>query len=405
MDYIWQHKEWPKLLLAEPSQASIDLEAEATRVAARLAGFTHGLSETSAQTAGARMIADEGVDTSAIEGVQLSRDSFFASALRRAGVSTSRQIDRRHAPLIDALIDAAGNPSDPITEDTLHRWHKAVMATHNNPFDAPLTGHFRTADDDMQIVSRRQGRHDTVHFTAPASDAMDDEVSKLLAWIRGLGKPSLRDAALAHLWFETIHPYEDGNGRTGRLLWDRMVAKAIAGQQMRPGRWWALSHHIVRDKKSYYDALNDAQTGRIAPDEFAQWGLRAIKESLEKAFAVGHEVVRAQEIMASAAQADLNPRQREVLSMLVKHGAEAFAQGMTTKRYCKKAVCSEPTASRDLASLVRQGFLRPEGEGRGRRYHVRWGIPDIESAGLSSNTSDRSQPGVLHGEEEDTFGL
>ncbi len=373
MTYIWEKKDWPGVLLKAPSPQCLALEENARNELLRLAGFTRGLSQTSRAMTEARLITDEGIGSNEVEGIRMSRDSFFASALRRKGLIPARQIDRNHAPMIDALLDAIENANDTITADTLHRWQEASLAGAN-PFDTALRGAFRYQDDDMQIVTPTPfGQPDIIHYQAPPSVRVSSEIDHMLAWIESDQTAStLRNATLAHLWFETIHPYEDGNGRAGRLLWDRLVARAAYELIGLVGRWWALSHEIMREKAAYYEALNAAQKGDMSADEFCQWGIEAIVASIDRTLTVGQDVVRSEELMAQAGRLDLNWRQRQMLELMLKHGREGFTQGMTKRRYTKTTLCSDATASRDLAELVDNGFLRPAGQGRARAYHVTW---------------------------------
>ena len=373
MTYIWEEDDWPRALFEAPSPECLALEVAAKNELLRLAGFTKGLSQTSRAMTEARLITDEGIGSNEVEGIMMSRDSFFASALRRKGLIPTQQIDRNHAPIIDALLDAIENANDAITAETLHRWQEASIAGAN-PFDTTLRGAFRYQADDMQIVTPTpMGKPDIVHYQAPPSDRVESEIDHMLKWIESdQTAPSLRNATLAHLWFETIHPYEDGNGRTGRLLWDRLVARASHDVIGLAGRWWTLSHEIMREKSAYYDALNGAQKGELSIDEFCQWGIQAITRSIDRTLTVGQDVVRSEELMALAGRANLNIRQKEILELLIKHGRDGLKQGMTNRRYMKTTRCSDATASRDLADLVDQGFLRPEGQGRARVYHVKW---------------------------------
>lgn len=374
--YIWQQKNWQSVVASAAEPAGGDLENAARRAAAALSAFTEALSDDTAAEAHAALLADEGTQSNAIEGVKLSRDSFFASALRRLGALPRGQVDRKHAPVIEALIDATERADEPLTDARLHRWQEALLAHQPNAFIPPLTGLFRAGDEDMQIVTRHAAGRETVHYTAPPADAVPDEMQRLIDWLNSSpDADTFTGAAVAHLWFEIIHPYEDGNGRVGRLLWDRQIARAAARSGLRGGRWWSISHEIARNVAPYYDALGEVSTRQGAPEEFARWGLQTTIDAFKRTRLVARDVVRGHEIMARSASVDLNSRQRDLLGLLVKFGSEGFEQGVSVRKYCSLTKASRATASRDLAGLVAAGFLKPRGEGRSRVYDLDWESP------------------------------
>lgn len=374
--YIWQLENWQSVMASAAEPAGGGLENTAHRAAAGLSAVSEALSNDTVAEAHAALLADEGTQSNAIEGVKLSRDSFFASALRRLGALPRGQVDRKHAPVIEALIDATEHADEPLTDARLHRWQEALLAHQTNAFIPPLTGMYRAADDEMQIVTRRSAGRETVHYTAPPADAVPDEMRRLVEWINSSpDADTFTGAAIAHLWFEIIHPYEDGNGRVGRLLWDRQIARAAASSGLLGGRWWSISHEIARNVAPYYDALGAVSTRLAKPEEFAQWGLQTTIDAFKRTRQVARDIVRGHEIMARSAQANLNARQRDLLGLLVKFGSEGFEQGVSVRKYCALTKASRATASRDLAGLVEAGFLRPRGAGRSRVYDLAWDAP------------------------------
>lgn len=374
--YIWQLESWQRAIVSAAKPADDHLEGLARRAAADLSAFTEALSDDTAAEAHAALLADEGTQSNAIEGVKLSRDSFFASALRRLGALPRGQVDRKHAPVIEALIDATEHAHEPLTDARLHRWQEALLAHQTSAFIPPLTGMYRATDEDMQIVTRHAAGRETLHYTAPPAEAVPGEMRRLIDWLNSSPNANtFTGAAIAHLWFEIIHPYEDGNGRVGRLLWDRQIARAAARSGLRGGRWWSISHEIARNAAPYYDALGAVSSGLGKPGAFAEWGLQTTIDAFKRTRQVARDVVRGHEIMARSASVDLNARQRDLLSLLVKFGSEGFDQGVSVRKYCSRTKASRATASRDLAGLVEAGFLRPRGEGRSRVYDLAWDTP------------------------------
>lgn len=371
--YVWQPQGWHEAMAAAVSPSNQQLEQVVRKEAEELSAVTQALSSGIAAEAHAALLADEGTMSNAIEGVKLSRDSFFASALRRLGALPRGQVDRRHAPAIEALIDATENAHEPLTETRLHRWQEAALAHQTHAYFPALTGMYRATTDEMQIVTRHAAGRETVHYTAPPADRVIDEMNTLIEWINASPQAdTFTGAAIAHLWFEIIHPYEDGNGRVGRLLWDRQIARAAADAGLRGGRWWSVSHEIARNVTPYYDALNAASTGRSSPEDFAQWGLQTTIDAFQRTRRVARDVVTGHEILARSASMNLNHRQRDLLGLLVKFGSEGFERGVSVRKYGSLTGASRATASRDLAGLVDAGFLLPHGEGRSRVYDLAW---------------------------------
>ena len=265
---------------------------------------------------------------------------------------------------------------EPLTEARLHRWQEAALTHQANTFFPALTGMYRATADEMQIVTRHAAGRETMHYTAPPADRVVDEMNALIEWINASPQAdTFTGAAIAHLWFEIIHPYEDGNGRVGRLLWDRQIARAAADAGLRGGRWWSVSHEIARDTTPYYEALNAASTGRASPEELVHWGLQTTSDAFQRTRRVARDVVKGHEIIARSASANLNHRQRDLLGLLIKFGSEGFEQGVSVRKHCSLTKASRATASRDLAGLVAAGFLLPRGEGRSRVYSLAWDTP------------------------------
>lgn len=368
--YIWQSQDWPAF--------RFDAKAlEAPLSAARLEqGKALGLLRAVGlqDTAGVEreIWTEEAMATAAIEGEKLDLETVRSSVMRRlgeddAGTRAARNIDG----LLDVMQDATTLFHDKLDDDRLMRWQSALFPGGTSGIHRIAVGRYRETDEPMQIVSGPIGR-EKVHYEAPKSSDVPREVGRFLQWwedsrpgasaeIHGIAR-----AAIAHVWFETIHPFEDGNGRVGRAIIDRALAQDVES----PQRYCSLSRQLLTNRDAYYDGLNAAQRG--SPD-VTRW-LVYFVEQFRLACMTSQEVVETAiektRFWAAHAQHDLNDRQRKAVKRMLDAGIGGFQGGMSTEKYSNLTGTTKVTASRDLVALHKAGLLVTTGQGRATRYWV-----------------------------------
>lgn len=308
----------------------------------------------------------DALKTSAIEGEHLNPDQVRSSLARRLGLSTaglprpSRDVDG----LVEMLLDATQRHAEPLTKERLLAWRAALFPTARSGLRKLRVGAWRTsASGPMQVVSGPIGR-ERVHFVAPDAGRVDAEMKRFLRWFEATSAsdPVLR-AGLAHLWFVTIHPFEDGNGRIGRAISDLALARAEGTSE----RFYSLSAQFEAERKDYYRELETAQRGDLDVTRWLTWFLGCLGRAIDGAEETLAAVVTKARVWRRIEGEALNERQRKVLGRLM----EGFVGGLTTSKYAKLAKCSQDTALRDVRDLVERGLLlQNEGGGRSTSYRL-----------------------------------
>jgi Fic family protein len=303
--------------------------------------------------------------------------------------------------LVQVMGDALANHGAALNLDRLCRWQSALFPGGTSGITRIAVGRVRSHADAMQIVSGALGR-EVVHYEAPPSARVTAEMGRFLAWFESTrpadGANALNGiarAALVHLWFESIHPFEDGNGRLGRALADMALAQDMHAQdaQASPAlvRVFGLAHQMLKTRAAYYDALNHAQRLRgVTPEVAAMdvtswvlWFVQAFTRACVASQAVVRDATDKAHLRLRAAHCHINPRQSKVLERLLEAGhvgsGGGFLGGMTNEKYAKITGISKATATRDLANLLAHGLLRVEGVGKATRYAVN--VPGWEQPG------------------------
>ena len=315
----------------------------------------------------------ETLATAAIEGQKLDLDAVRSSVCRRLGLAASDgPHDRDVEGLVEMMQDAITGHDRPLDEDRLCRWQSALFPGGTVGVRRIAVGRYRDHADPMQIVSGPPGR-EVVHYAAPPSAEVAAEMQQLLAWLAltpntpaAEGINGIARAALAHLWFESIHPFEDGNGRLGRAVAEMALAQDLG----RDIRWFSLSAVLLERRADYYTALNQAQRGGLDVTPWVRWFTQAFAAACVKAQAAITQATRRAEFRLRAAHYGGNDRQRKVLARLLEAGDGGFLGGLTADRYAKLTAVSKATATRDLADLLQAGLLVVQGVGKATRYAV-----------------------------------
>lgn len=372
--YIWQRPEWPQWRWSVPEIARA-LE-DAQRKQDFLAGLARALDTDHLSLAVAELTARETVSTSAIEGVRLNPDEVRSSIMRRLGLGTAhKDVDRLNAAargMIDVLADSTQNLQS-LTLERLFAWHGALFPSGRSGLSLILVGMLRGGEP-MQVLSGPIGR-ERVHYEAPPRDRLDEEMRRFLQWFNRPQEASatLR-ASIAHLWFETLHPFEDGNGRLGRAVFDLALAQCAGFHSKRTARLWAVSPVLMRRRREYYGQLEGAQKGNLDITEWLAWSTACIAQAYDEARVCIERVVQIARFWARHRETPLTARQRQVLEMAL--APDDPEEGwLTAKRAARQTKVERVTASRDLTRLEELGVIErdPNAGGRSTRYRVRLG--------------------------------
>jgi Fic family protein len=362
--YVWQQPGWPNLRF-DAARVSNEV-ALARRAQGVVEGKLAVLGFQERQMLAAEAWAQEAVATAAIEGERLDLLTVRSSVARRLGTGDHKgQVVPRHVDgLLDIMDDAVNHAKDPLEHRRVHGWQAAIFPTGFSGMRPVKTGAYR--DGAIQIVSGPAGR-EKVHYEGPPAQQVQGDMDKLLAWFNAEdGQDSIVKAALSHMWFETIHPFEDGNGRVGRNMVDQCLARD-AGETARLVR---ISQRLLDERDTYYDELGAAQHGELDVTRWMVWFVAQVRVAWENASEVVEaSLVKARFWTVHAALA-LNERQRKAVNALLDLGPGRFEGGMSTRKYAGTTGTSKPTASRELIELAALGLLQQVGGGRSTRYYV-----------------------------------
>lgn len=384
-EYVWQRANWPQWRWSADDLTQGLLTVQETRT--RLLDKMSRLDDEYRQQVEAELYTRETVSTSAIEGVQVDAAAARSSIVRRLklGAATNRdwQITDQTRGLIDILADSSQNMTL-LTVERLKAWHEALFPSGRIGLMPILTGEFRASAEPMQVISAtRTGER--VHYEAPPSERLDEEVAHFLQWFNvdsrdeKCGLDATLRGCVAHLWFETLHPFEDGNGRIGRAIWDLAMMQGGTQQQPHIARIWAVSAVIHRRKKDYWNELESAQKGDLDITRWLSFALECVALAYSEAATCVDRVMQIAWFWVRHREIALNERQRKALNLALS--GDVLDDGwLTNRRYVKLTQCgSAVTASRDLAQLEQWGLIRrdPDSGGRSTRYAVALQLPHI----------------------------
>ncbi len=301
-------------------------------------------------------MTDELVTSSEIEGVSLNRDSVRSSIARRLGIEDDGMLAEDHYVdgLVDVMVDAIRNCLEPLTDDRLFGWHAALFPTGRSGMYKITVGDWRKGDEPMLVVSGALG-HEKVHYEAPSSAVVPSEMERLVQWCGATDLPPFVMAAVAHLWFVTIHPFDDGNGRISRTIADMFLARL----DEKYSRYYSMSAEINRNKRSYYEMLERTQKGGMDITEWLLWFFGCLEGAIIRASAAVERTLRKTAYWERFRESAVNERQRKVVNRLWND----FEGKLTTSKWAKICGCSQDTALRDINDLLAKGMLRDSGEG------------------------------------------
>jgi Fic family protein len=356
----WQNLPWNNAKL-------LPLLADVRHRQGRLLGRMEGLGFRLRAEASLTMLTSDVIKSSAIEGSLLDAEQVRSSIARRLGLDFggNAKASRDVEGVVEMMLDAAQKYAEPLTSERLFGWHASLFPTGRSGMRRITVGAWRPADiGAMQVVSGPMGR-ERVHFEAPTADRLEREVSAFLGWFEAAnGIDPVLKAGIAHFWFVTIHPFEDGNGRISRAIADMALARAEGTIE----RFYSMSTQIEAEKKQYYLNLEQSQKGRVDITSWLEWFLGCLGRAIAEAEAGLASVLGKAKIWERINnQSQVNERQRKVINRLL----DGFEGKLSTSKYAKLAKCSGDTALRDIKILLDQGILiQDEGGGRNTSYRL-----------------------------------
>ena len=374
--WIHEKKDWPNFLWDDETLAA--LLAEARHRQGRLLGKMEVLGFPIRQEASLNILTTDVVTSSAIEGERLDTDEVRSSIARRLGIALlkDKPVGRDVEGIVEIMLDATQNFEQPLTAPRLFDWHAALFPTGRSGMRRITVAAWRTAERGaMQVVSGPIG-HEKVHYEAPEASRLDAEMTKFLSWFEtDLKLDPVLKAGIAHLWFVTIHPFEDGNGRIARAIADMALARADGTSN----RFYSMSRQLEQERKEYYAQLERQQKGSLDITCWLSWFLRCFSHAIDTAEDTLSSVLFKAALWNQINQAPVNERQRLVINRLLDN----FKGHMTTSKYAKIAKCSQDTALRDIRDFVARHIL-VQNQGGGRSTSYRLILPDELERGVTS---------------------
>ncbi len=354
--YIWQASDWPNWCydIAKLARPLADVSRAQGLLMGRLADVGMALRDQASLSA----LTEDVVKTSEIEGEQLNVESVRSSIARRLGVDIGAlaPVDRNVEGVVEMVLDATTHCDAPLTATRLFGWHAALFPTGYSGLTRISLGTWRDdATGPMQVVSGPVHRQ-RVHYQAPPAEQLAAETSQFLNWANAITtEPSLVKAGLAHLWFVTLHPFDDGNGRIARAVGDLFLARADGS----PQRFYSLSAQIQRERNAYYDVLEVTQRGSLDVTDWLAWFLGTLQRALDSAQLTLAAVLIKARFWQRWATTPLNERQVKLLNRLL----DGFDGKLTSSKWAGIAKCSPDTALRDISELLTLGVLKKSASG------------------------------------------
>lgn len=364
--FIHQQANWPNFVWN--NDEILNLLSEARNLQGRLIGKMETLGFELRNKALLDTLTLDVLKSSEIEGEYLNPDQVRSSIARRLGmeIAGSVESDRNVDGVVEMMLDATQNCFNPLTTDRIFDWHAALFPTgRSGMYKIKVADWRKDTTGPMQVVSGALGK-EKVHFQAPDSSLIEQEMNLFLDWFNNnnLNIDLVIKAAIAHLWFVTIHPFEDGNGRITRALTDLLLAKSDNSNQ----RFYSMSAQIRIERKEYYEILEKTQKGNLEITEWIKWFLNCLINSLKSSDAVLLSVLYKADFWTKHAHTLLNERQIKLLNKLM----DGFDGKLTSSKWAKIAKCSKDTAIRDINDLIEKNILQKESAGgRSTNYELK----------------------------------
>ncbi len=364
MAWNWQQPDWPSFRW---ERARLEAAEKQFLVGGGMfVGTVRHLGNEEREQLTIEAMSTEAVTTSEIEGEFLDRASVQSSIRKQLGLATDeRRVRPAERGIAEMMVDLYQSFMEPLSEEMLFRWHHMVMSGRRDLKDV---GRYRTGAEPMQVVSQTM-YEPKVHFEAPPSSRIPSEMARFITWFRRTGPgceeslPALTRAGIAHLYFECIHPFEDGNGRIGRAISEKALAQSLGQPTLT-----ALAAAILARRKNYYETL-EASNKQNEITSWLMWFAGVAIEAQRRTIAMVEFLIDKTKLL-DCLKEQLNERQEKALLRMFREGPEGFRGGLTAGKYSTVTGASPATATRDLADLVAKGALVREGERRHARYRL-----------------------------------
>ncbi len=354
--YIYEQDAWPEFHFDSQKLSSLleSCHVEQGKLLSKMEML--GLSEREDKVLAT--ITSDVIKSSEIEGYVLNKEQVHSSIARRLGLERSGLVasDRNIDAVVEMMLDATQNYENPLTKKRLFGWHACLFPTGYSGMYKIDVGQYRK--NPMVVVSGGIGQ-EKIHYEAPASEKVSGEMKRFLDWLNNASGDSYINAAIAHLWFVTIHPFDDGNGRIARTISDMLLCRGDRTSL----RFYSLSAEILKEKNAYYDILERTQKGNLDISAWIDWFLNCILRAIKDSYAQTDSVLKKYSFLQSVENVPLNERQRLMLNKVLS--PEWFGV-LNSSKWAKIAKCSTDTALRDITDLIEKGILKKSQTSGGR---------------------------------------
>ncbi len=369
--YIHELEGWPNFLWDQDKLSELLIQLR--HLQGRLIGGMESIGFHARDETVLQVLTQDVVKSSEIEGEILDQTQVRSSVARHLGMDIAGldKTDRNIEGVVDMMLDATQNFDQPLTKQRLLNWHTSLFPSVNKSYHKIRVGAWRTGI--VQVVSGRMDKQ-TVHFEAPPADRVEHEMKLFLEWFnRETTMDLVLKAAIAHLWFVTIHPFDDGNGRIGRAIGDLMLARSENSSR----RFYSLSAQIQKERKSYYAILEQTQKGKLDITLWIEWFFNCLKRAIEDALSTLEKIRSKSQFWEELAEVSLNERQRKIINRML----DGFEGKLTSSKWAKITKCSQDTAYRDILDLIEKEILTKSSEGgRNTSYSLKQlpGLSQVE---------------------------
>jgi Fic family protein len=358
--YIHQKNDWPKFTW--DADVITPLLGTVRHRQGKILGVMQGLGFRLQEETVLKTLTLDVLKSSEIEGEQLNPEQVRSSIARRLGIEIAGAVpaERDVEGVVEMLLDATQRYDEPLSDERLFGWHAALFPTGRSGMYKIKTAAWR--DDAMQVTSGPMGK-ETIHFEAPSADKVPTEMNAFLDWFNSNQDidPVLK-AAFAHLWFVTIHPFDDGNGRITRAITDMQLARADQSKQ----RFYSMSAQIQAERDTYYAILESTQKGDLDITDWLEWFLDCLLRSMAQTDETIAAILKRAQFWESHRTTNFNPRQQKILQLLL----DDFFGKLTVSKYAKITKVSTDTSLRDIQDLMGKGIMEQEGSGRSTSYKL-----------------------------------